>query len=225
VSSSSISLIVADDHPLMRAGIREVLSADRLYNLTAIAETGAECVELMARLRPDVAIIDINISHPGAAGILREAKRNRWRTRICFLTEGQIPPDLVEAGKDAAVVFVNERLTKDLRDRLREIATDLIRTSATTSNPAAIYGAVSARISSKRPLTFRQHQIVTMLKTGSSNREIARVLGVSEGTIKVHLHRIFQRIGVANRTQLAAHSFAAEQAIAADLKPSELGKI
>jgi DNA-binding NarL/FixJ family response regulator len=49
-----------------------------------------------------------------------------------------------------------------------------------------------------------------MLKIGSSNREIARVLGVSEGTIKVHLHRIYQRIGVSNRTQLAARSFTAE---------------
>jgi DNA-binding NarL/FixJ family response regulator len=74
------------------------------------------------------------------------------------------------------------------------------------------------------PLTFRQHQIVSMLKIGSSNREIARVLGVSEGTVKVHLHRVFQRIGVANRTQLAARSFAAEQVSASNPKPGEWRK-
>ena len=61
-----------------------------------------------------------------------------------------------------------------------------------------------------RELTLRQNQIVAMLKIGSSNKEIAQVLGLSEGTIKVHLHRIYQRVGVSNRTQLAARSFSAE---------------
>jgi DNA-binding NarL/FixJ family response regulator len=70
--------------------IKEVLSADRLYKLTATPATGAKCIELMQRLKPDVAIIDINISHPGATGILRAANVNRWQTQICFLTEDRI---------------------------------------------------------------------------------------------------------------------------------------
>jgi len=57
---------------------------------------------------------------------------------------------------------------------------------------------------------LRQNQIVAMLKIGSFNKEIAQVLGLSEGTIKVRLHRIYQRVGVSNRTQLAARSFSAE---------------
>jgi two-component system, NarL family, nitrate/nitrite response regulator NarL len=224
VGRPRLSLIIADDHPLVRAGIKEVLSADRLYDLIAIAQTGAECLELVQRLKPDVALIDVNISQPGAAQILRALKDNHGQTRICFLTEDQIPPDLREARKDRTAVFVNERFPEDLRDRLREIAAHLNnnKTPATTNSPAAIDGA--ALTGSKRQLTVRQNEIVTMLKTGSSNREIARVLGVTEGTIKVHLHRIFRRIGVANRTQLAAHSFAAERATA-PLKPGKLRKI
>ena len=210
VSSSSLSLIIADDHPLMRAGIKDVLSADRLFNLTAIAQTGAECLELIERLRPDLALIDVNISAPGAAHILRALKVNHGQTRICFLTEDQIPPDVLEAGKDGAAVFVNERFPEDLRDRLREIATELVSGPSPTMNRSAIHAPITPRSGAKRHLTFRQNQIVTMLKIGSSNREIARALGVSEGTIKVHLHRIYQRIGVSNRTQLAAQSFTAE---------------
>jgi two-component system, NarL family, nitrate/nitrite response regulator NarL len=211
VSSSSLSLIIADDHPLMRAGIKDVLSADRLFNLTAIAQTGAECLELIQRLRPDLALIDVNISEPGAVHILRALKVNHWQTRICFLTEDQIPPDVLEAGKDGAAVFVNERFPEDLRDKLREIATELVsRSSPTMNRSPTIHASIAPRSDAKRHLTFRQNQIVTMLKIGSSNREIARVLGVSEGTIKVHLHRIYQRIGVSNRTQLAAQSFTAE---------------
>src|SRR5229473_978687 len=146
VSNSSLSLIIADDHPLMRAGIKEVLSADRLYNLTAIAQTGAECIELIQRLRPDLALIDINISEPGAAHILRALKVNHWQTRICFLTEDQIPPDVLEAAKDGAAVFVNERFPEDLRDRLREIATELVsRPSPTPNRLATIHAAISPR--------------------------------------------------------------------------------
>jgi two-component system nitrate/nitrite response regulator NarL len=194
----------------MRAGIKEVLSTDRLYKLTAIAETGAECLELLQRLRPDVAIIDINISHPSAARILREVKINQWQTRICFLTEGQIPPNLVEDGIDKKVVFANGRFPDDLRARLREIATDLHKQVKSVTGSYAIPHTTPAPASLSQRLTFRQKQIVAMLKNGSSNKEIAQLLGVSEGTIKVHLHRVYQRIGVSNRTQLAAKSFAAD---------------
>ena len=204
MSYSNLSLIIADDHPLMRAGIKGVLSADPLYNLTAIAQTGAECLEIIQRLRPDVALIDVKISKPGAAHILRVLKAKRWQTRVCFLTGHRIAPKLLEAGKQLGAIFVNERLPEDLRDSLREIATHLTHKSS-LNDPAS--SRESKSISSKRPLTSRQNQIVSMLKIGSSNREIARVLGVSEGTVKVHLHRIFQRIGVTNRTQLAARSF------------------
>jgi len=197
VSDSSLSLIIADDHPLMRAGIKGVLFADRLYNLTAIAQTGAECLELIQRLRPDVALIDVKISKPGAAHILRVLKAKGWQTRVCFLTGDRIAPKLLEAGKELGAVFVNERFPEDLRDSLREIATHLTKSSL--NDPGG-----SKSIGSTRALTSRQNQIVSILKTGASNREIARVLGVSEGTVKVHLHRIFQRIGVANRTLLAA---------------------
>ena len=192
----------------MRAGIEQMLSGERRYRLIATAETGAQCLELLHRSRPAVALIDIGISQPGAAHILRESKLNHWQTRICFLTEDQIPSEVLEAGGDGAAVFVNERSPEDLRDKLRAIATDLIRkTSAPANGLAAIHGTTSAR-GSKRHLTARQQQIVAMLKLGASNRQIARALGVTEGTIKVHLHRIFQRIGVTNRTQLAAQSLA-----------------
>jgi two-component system, NarL family, nitrate/nitrite response regulator NarL len=194
----------------MRAGIKDVLSADRLYNVTAVAQTGAECLEIIMRLRPDVALIDANISLPGATRILHESNANGWQTRFCFLTGDHIPPDLLEAGKNAAAVFVNERLPQDLRERLRDIAMELKSRYARVADglQRRVAAGVSAGFGSR--LTSRQNQIVAMLKIGSSNREIADVLGLSEGTIKVHLHRIYRKIGVSNRTQLAARSFAAD---------------
>lgn len=212
MSNSSLSIMIADDHPLVRAGIKQLLAADRLYNLTAIAQTGTECLEIIQRSRPDVALIDINISDPGAAHILREAKVNLWKTRICFLTEEQLPPDMLAARKDGCAVFVNERFPEDLRDRLREIANDLLGKKAKAANGLAFRANSLPAAGFGQRLTLRQNQIVAMLKIGSSNKEIAHVLGLSEGTIKVHLHRIYQRIGVSNRTQLTAQSFAADAA-------------
>lgn len=188
----------------MRAGIKEVLSADRLYGFVAIVETGVECVRLITDLQPHVAIVDVNISHPGAEGILREARRSRWRTRICLLTGDQVPSDLLEAGKDGNAAFVNARFPGELRNRLHEIAVEL-----RNKNTIAPLDKMSlSTAGSRQGLTLRQKQIVGMLKIGSSNREIAQVLGLAEGTVKVHLHRIYQRAGVSNRTELAAKSFA-----------------
>ncbi len=210
MSKPGLSLIVADDHPLMRAGIKEVLSADRLYDLIAIAQTGAECLEIIRRLQPDVALIDANISQPGATRILQESRVSGWQTRLCFLTEDQIAPDILEAGKDSAAVFIHERFPEDLRHKLREIAMDLKSKNARAANGLQMRASAPAGAGLGQRLTSRQNQIVAMLKIGSSNKEIASVLRLSEGTIKVHLHRIYRRIGVSNRTQLAAQSFAAE---------------
>jgi two-component system, NarL family, nitrate/nitrite response regulator NarL len=209
VNSSNLSLIIAIDHPLMRAGIKEVLSADRLYSLAAIPETGAECVRLIQDLQPHVAIVDVNISHPGAAGVLREAKRKRWKTRICFLTGDQISLDILKANKDGTAAFVNARFPDELRNRLREIAVELRSKSTIPAAAMALLDKTPLSVSGlSQGLTLRQKQIVGMLKTGSPNREIARVLGLAEGTVKVHLHRIYQQVGVSNRTELAAKSFA-----------------
>jgi DNA-binding NarL/FixJ family response regulator len=104
----------------------EGYSYDNTYRLTAIAQTGAECLEIMQRSQPDVALIDVNISQPEAAHILREVKANFWKTRICFLIEDQLPTGMLEAGKEGSAVFVNERFPEDLRDRLHEIAIDLL---------------------------------------------------------------------------------------------------
>ena len=72
---STLSIIVADDHPLIRAGLRQVLSADPLCNLTGFARSGGECLELIRRLRPDVAVIGPNLSLPDGSQILRVLRR------------------------------------------------------------------------------------------------------------------------------------------------------
>jgi two-component system, NarL family, nitrate/nitrite response regulator NarL len=206
VSHSAISVIVAADHPLISAGVKEILSADGIYNVVATASTGLRCIDLMQELRPDIAVIDFNISHPGPIGILQESKHARWHTRICFLLEGHLPPNALDTGAKEEAAYINGRFPGELRSTLRAIAMEL-------STPLASFEGLADTISAPQSwfadrLTIRQKQIVSMLRLGSSNKHIALVLGVSEGTIKVHLHRIYRRFGVANRTELATKSLA-----------------
>jgi len=207
VSGPGVSLVIADGHPLIRAGIKEVLAADGLYDLVASTQTGDETLQAMRRFQPEVALINAGISAPGAMRILHEAKVQLWASRICLLTEGRIPPDLVDLEKAGGVILIDGRRPEDLRTRLRAIAIDLLATRATRQSPVDTTSTAD-RLS--RRLTLRQNQIVAMLKVGSSNKEIANILGLTEGTIKVHLHRIYQRTGVSNRTHLAAQSLARE---------------
>jgi DNA-binding NarL/FixJ family response regulator len=205
---SALSIIVADDHPLIRAGLKAVLSVDPLCNLTAFARSGGECLALIRRLHPDVALIDANIALPDGSHILRELRADRSRTQVCFLTGDQIPQHLLEAAKDGVAIFLKARHPEHLRARLHDIARHLKGNGGALNLSARSPHAVKADFSKR--LTRRQNQIVAMLKLGSTNRQIAQVLGLTEGTVKGHLHRIFRTIGVANRTQLTAQCFASQ---------------
>jgi two-component system response regulator DegU len=207
---SALSIIVADDHPLIRAGLKEVLSADPLCNLTAFARSGGECLELIRRLHPDVALIGANISMPDGSHILRELRADRSKTQVCFLTGQQIPEHLVHAAKDGAAFFVNARHPEHLRARLHDIARRLTGQGNSLALNSPAQSPLAANTDFSKRLTPRQNQIVAMLKLGSTNRQIAHVLGLSEGAVKGHLYRIYRTIGVSNRTQLTAQCFASQ---------------
>ena len=205
---STLSILVADDHPLIRAGLRQVLSADPLCNLTGFARSGGECLALIRRLHPDVAVIGPSLSLPDGSQILRALTADRSTTKVCLLTGDQIPQHLVEAAKDGVAFFVKARHPEHLRARLHDIARNL-KGNCLALNLSA-WSPHAAKTDFSKRLTRRQNQIVAMLKLGSTNRQIAHVLGLTEATVKGHLHRNFRTIGVSNRTQLTAECFASQ---------------
>jgi two-component system response regulator DegU len=207
---SALSIIVADDHPLIRAGLREVLSADPLCNLAGFARSGSECLELIRRLHPDVALIGANISLPDGSQILRELRADRSKTQVCFLTGQQIPQHLVGAAKDGVAFFINARHPAHLRTRLHDIARSLTGHGNSFAANLSARLPIAAKTDFSKRLTRRQNQIVAMLKLGSTNRQIGHVLGLSEGAVKGHLYRIYRTMGVSNRTQLTVQCFASQ---------------
>lgn len=205
MGSPILSLLIATNCLLVRARVNE--SVDGLYNVVAVAETDAKCVEVARQLQPDAAIIGSDISGAGAAALFRRIRHNCPRTRICFLTEAPPDRDIREAGETDMAHLVSVHPREELREVLRSIALDLLGNRPKQADDSS--GAdVPGRDEFDPLLTLRQRQIVALLRTKASNKEIARQLGLSEGTVKVHLHSIYERVGVSGRTQLIAKSSA-----------------
>lgn len=136
------------------------------------------------RLQPDVALIDANISLPDAPQTLQELRADRARTRVCLLTEDGISPILVEAAKDGAACFVNERFPEQLQAHFARHRDhfDLRQSECCRSSFPSIVETDGSRV--QPAIAPRQNQIVAMLKIGSTNRQIAHLLGLTEGTVR-----------------------------------------
>jgi len=201
-----LSIVIANDHPLIRAGLSDVLAQDQRWKLVGFAKSGAEALAAIQRFKPNVAIIGSRISDPNAREIAAIVRASFPHTALCVLANAADQNALffseqrsVELGGRAKIV-INERSPERLSEWLDEIAVRLIGGLRNSALPPAI-----ATASHGWRLTQRQAQIVTLLQIGLSNKEISVRLGLSEGTVKVHLHRIYEKMSVSNRTQLATH--------------------
>jgi len=211
MTGASISIIVANDHPLIRAGLRDLLARNRRWKLIGIAETGAQVLKAIQRFKPDVAIIGSRISDPDTREIASVVGANFPRVALCLLAHDadlkQAPSATRQRGAEQhgrVMTVIHERSPEHLCEWLDEMAGPSIGKVPGAALPSPVTTIMRNR--SDRRLTDRQAQIVSMLQIGMSNKEISNRLGLSEGTVKVHLHRLYRKMGVSNRTQLAAQS-------------------
>ena len=202
-------ILVADDHPMMRNAIQMLLSGTD-YELAGTAASGKECLEQIERLRPDILLLDLQM--PGGSGmdVIRGLGANKPRTIV--LTASIDDSSLMEA----RAAGVQGMVLKSSDPAFLLDCLDHVRRGGTWIDPE-----LSARTdelkqslgSSRRPaLAPREQQLIRFVRKGLRNREIASELGVTEGTVKVYLHAVFEKLGVKNRTELAirADEFLAE---------------
>jgi DNA-binding NarL/FixJ family response regulator len=194
-----MKILIADDHPVLLEGIREMLDLDDRFEVVAAVHTGSSVLPFVSRTSPDVALLDIAL--PGLDGfecliLLRERFP---AVRVVLLAERISATDTAKAfALGACGVIVKDILTTELA--------------------AAVYAAVSgeAYVSVDEPepsrrdraartagLTAREVEIVTAVAQGLSNREIARLLHITEPTVKFHLSNVYRRLRVSNRTEAA----------------------
>jgi DNA-binding NarL/FixJ family response regulator len=199
-----IRALVADDHAVVRQGLRTLLELQDDMSVVAEAEDGEEAVALAAELHPDVALVDLVMPRRDGIETIRRMREVTPETRAIVLTSFLDEDSLVPAVRAGAVGY----LLKDAQPQ------ELVRAVRTVhAGEALLSPAVTARLLERvaggreeAPLTDREREVLQLVARGLPNKRIARELGVSEKTVKTHVSNILAKLGVDDRTQAALYA-------------------
>jgi DNA-binding NarL/FixJ family response regulator len=197
-----IRVAIADDHRVVRVGLEQLLDTFPDIDLVGSADGGQAAVELCISQKPDVLLLDLAMPDLDGIGVTKRLGEAASGTKVVLFTSFSDREGIIAALDAGAVGYL-------LKDAEPEEIHGAIRAAARGESPLAPKAA-SALLSEHREksparveLTPREHEVLALIIAGSSNKQIARRLGISEKTVKGHLTNIFQRIGVTDRTQAA----------------------
>ena len=201
------SVVIADRHPVVLLGLTNVLAAQNGFKVVACCNDGPNCIEAIRSLVPDMAILDISM--PGLTGleILAIANSESLSTRLVFFTASVEDHELViSAAAGAYGVILKDVALEILMQSLRQVADGqrLLPLPCSDQTASREQRNIAVSDNALTVLTDRERQIMRLVSEGLSNKEIGRRLNIVDGTIKVHLHNIFQKLEISNRTVLAA---------------------
>ena len=220
-SNSPARLLIADDHDLIREGIRTMLTREKDLEVVGEAENGREAVELCRKLRPDLVLMDVRMPEMDGLGATRAIKADRPETSVLVVTTHASTEYLMEAIEAGAAGYVLKDASKrQLVDAVRktltgesalnqDLAMELLRRLAGEGRGPQPSPSDEPRRQIEQPLeslTPREAEILRLLADGLTNPEIARRLVVSPGTVKNHVQHIIQKLGVSDRTQAAVRA-------------------
>jgi DNA-binding NarL/FixJ family response regulator len=207
--AAPIKVLIADDHPVVRVGLRNMLQGDGRMKVVAEAKDGMEALHMVRTLRPDILLLDLAMPKMPGMDALRELTADNTLTRTIVLTGSIDKRQILEALqlgargvilKDAVIdhlsacihavmqgqYWLEGRPVQNLVQVLRDLA------AQTAPPPRKSFG-----------LTPRELEVVGLITEGSTNKHIAQTFGISEETVKRHLTNIFNKLGVGNRLELA----------------------
>jgi len=201
------SVVIADRYPVVLQGLTNVLTAESDFKVVACCSDGTDCIEAIRSLVPDIAILDISL--PGLTGleILAIANSENLSTRLVFFPASVEDRELiVSAAAGAYGVILKDVAVEVLVQSLRQVADGQrllpqLRSDRAVSREKRNIAVTETALT---VLTDREREIMRLVSGGLSNKEIGRRLNITDGTIKVHLHNIFQKLAISNRTVLAA---------------------
>jgi DNA-binding NarL/FixJ family response regulator len=199
-----ISLLLVDDHPVVRNGLRGMFESVPGFTVLAEAANGVQAVELAAELDPDVILMDLRMPGGGGLDAITELTRRGVRSKVLVLTTWDTDTDTLPAIEAGATGYL-------LKDAPQDELFNAVRQAAdgrTVLSPAVASRLVSAvRTPAPSPLAARERQVLELVAKGTSNRDIARELFISEATVKTHLSHIFTKLGVTDRAAAVAKGY------------------
>jgi DNA-binding NarL/FixJ family response regulator len=200
----TITLLIADDHPIVRDGLRGIFTGEHGFEVLGEAGNGSEAVALAESLKPDVVLMDLRM--PGTDGVaaITELARLGNPARVLVLTTYDTDSDVLPAIEAGATGYL-------LKDSPREELFRAVR--AASRGEAVLSPTVASRIMgqmrapAKEPLSQREIEVLSLVSRGSTNKDAAKKLFISEATVKTHLLHAYAKLGVKDRAAAVAVAF------------------
>jgi DNA-binding NarL/FixJ family response regulator len=223
--AGSARLLLADDHDLVREGIRAVLEGEPDLLVVGEAANGRQAVELCKELRPDLVLMDVRMPEMDGLAATRAIKEDLPQTSVVMVTMHESPDYLLEAIKAGAAGYIlkdaaGERLVEAVRRTLEGdaplnegLAMQLLQRLAVEDEEERASEVLAearkerrAAAPMPRGITPREAEVLRLLAQGQTNPQIAQDLAVSRGTVKIHVQNIISKLGVSDRTQAAVRA-------------------
>jgi len=213
-----ITLLIVDDHPLFRQGVADALALEDGFRVVGQAEDGKHALELIRDLDPDIAVLDVNLPEMNGQQITHVVNQEKLRTRILLLTGyDDIEQAIHAAHAGAAAYCAKDIQPQNLVNVIREVANGKFVIGGKVFTRRELDDWLESRMEGARrsysepgspfhPLSDREMEVLTCVVRGMSNKEIARLLGISHQTVKNHVTSILRKFGVEDRTQAVVYA-------------------
>src|SRR3954451_1495471 len=211
-----IRIVLADDHPIVRDGLKKLLVLEEDIAVVGEASDGREVLDVIEQTHPDVVLLDLRMPNMDGLTTLQAFQELSFKPRVIILTASEDKNEFVQAMKLGCSGIVlkqtaPELIVKSIRKvHSGEIWLDSHTTAAVMRQfaaPGEVLGShPSARNRERSPLSQREREIVGLVAQGYKNREMAEKMFISEQTVKNHLHNIFDKLGVSDRLELALYA-------------------
>jgi two-component system nitrate/nitrite response regulator NarL len=203
---AATTVIIIDDHALFRRGVSQMISADAEFSVIGEAASGAEGLVLVAELKPDIVLIDLNMKGMNGIQTLTQIKEEKLESKCIMLTVSDAEVDLLEALRAGADGYLLKDMEpEDLCSSLKKAMSGVtvLHESLTEILKNALIHPTLNKSSEDVSLTEREREILECLANGLNNKTIARELGISDTTVKVHIKHLLSKLKLTSRLEAA----------------------
>ena len=205
INNMAVKIMIADDHSMIREGLKNLLELDGDIQVIAEAVDGEDCLEKLQLVKPDVLLLDINMPKKNGLEVLKSLKSRRSKLKVLVLTVH----NEIEYLMKAVDIGVNGYVLKDSESAELKKAIFTVADGETYIQPSLIPALNAKMIETNKDaekiksLTKRELDVLKLLAVGMFNKEVGKRLEISERTVKNHVSNIFKKLGVTDRTQAA----------------------
>ena len=205
MATEAASIMLVDDHPLLRKGLKQLIAMEDDMRVVAEASSGADALKLAEEYDPDLIVLDLNMQGMDGIQTLKTLRDKGVSSRIIILTVSDADDDVVAAITNGADGY----LLKDMEPELlleqihRAVTGKMVLSEAITEILATALRQPKSINSQLSSLTNREYEILSLIAQGMSNKMIARELDISDGTVKVHVKHLLKKLGLRSRVEAA----------------------